>query len=459
MKIAVTGATGFIGHLLLENLKTPEKIIAIRRSSPKESIASENIEWRTGDLFSLLQLEEALVGVDVAIYLIHSMLPSARLMQSRFENADLLLADNFARACSKMNVKRIIYLGGLIPETGKLSRHLQSRLEVEHTLASKGVAVTALRAGLILGAEGSSFQMLYTLVKRLPVMICPRWTRSLTQPIAVDDVLAMLQFCVDHPETAGHVLEIGGSNILSYRDLMKEVALAMNKKRFFINVPFFTPGLSRLWVRLITGASKNLVYPLIESLKHEMVAKQNALITWAHILPMNIRDAVQKSLLNIHPTLRKITNDRVESLKKAKYVRSIQRLPIPKGKDAAWIAAEYFRWLPKFMTPLVRVEMKTENLWSFTIPLINFCVLTLKYSPERSAPDRQLFYINGGWLARYDLSRNGRLEFREVLDGKSALAAIHDFRPRLSWYLYNYTQALAHLWVMHSFSSHLKKIK
>jgi uncharacterized protein YbjT (DUF2867 family) len=169
MKIAIAGASGFVGQMLIEDLKDEHEIIALGRSQKQIEVAAGNnqVEWRSCDLFSLLQTEQALIGAEIGIYLVHSMLTRAKLTQSTFEDCDLLLADNFARAAQKVGLKRIVYLSDLIPAGKELSRHLESRREVELALSSHGNVVTTVRAGLIIGAKGSSFQMLYLLVKRL----------------------------------------------------------------------------------------------------------------------------------------------------------------------------------------------------------------------------------------------------------------------------------------------------
>jgi uncharacterized protein YbjT (DUF2867 family) len=459
MKIAIAGASGFVGQLLIESLKSRHTVVALGRAATKKNIdESASVEWRTCDLFSILQTERALEGADVAVYLVHSMLPTARLMQSRFENADLLLADNFARAAKTAGVKRTIYLGGLIPEKrAELSRHLLSRLEVEAALSSQASPLTVLRSGLILGAKGSSFQILYLLVRRLPVMICPKWTKSLTQCIDARDVIDLIVYCIEHPQTTGQVYEIGGPNVLSYQSLMSEVARCLGLKRRFFSIPFFTPGLSRLWVQLITGGSRNLVAPLIESLKHEMIVHDDALLRLYGKPLSDLRVSLRHCLEEIQPLLRKATAQRKSALSQVNTVRSIQRLPQLEGKNAEWTASEYFRWLPKYFSPIIRVEEKGEGCWVFRITGINRPLLILKFSPERSTPDRQLFYIRGGLLVKKDQPANSRLEFHDVLKGHFVFAAIHDFVPALPWPLYKWSQALVHLRVMKSFNRHLAR--
>ena len=459
MKIVIAGASGFIGGLLLDALKADHQLIALGRSKAAAggTISLEGVEWRSCDLFSLLQTESAVQGAEVGIYLVHSMLPRAKLTQSSFEDCDLLLADNFARAAQKMGVKKILYLSGLIPEGSVLSKHLESRREVERALASRGSLVTTLRSGLILGAQGSSFQMLYLLVKRLPVMVCPSWTRTRTQCIAASDVIELIQQCIEDPSTPGKAYDIGSPEVMSYRDLMLLLSVTMKKKRLFFSVPFFSPGLSRLWVQLITGGSKNLVSPLVESLRHEMVTRKEALLVLRGKAMMSVGEALRRCLKGIRPSLRSATRERRRLLQGKPEVRSIQRLPLPDSKSASWISDEYFRWLPRFLGPLimVRKDESDEELWLFRIPFLKTPLLRLWRCRERSSEDRQLFYIRGGLLVARNQSANARLEFRSVLDGEACLAAIHEFKPALSWVLYKYTQALVHLWVMTRFRKHL----
>lgn len=176
--IAISGASGYIGKNLIKQLKDKAHIIALSRSIEHKE-HTDDLTWRQADLFSLGDAESALEGVDYAVYLVHSMLPSARLTQARFEDMDFILADNFAQAATKNNVKQIIYLSGIIPENEtELSRHLESRREVETVLNAYDVPVTTVRAGLIVGPSGSSFPIVKKLVKRLPFMALPKWTRQ-----------------------------------------------------------------------------------------------------------------------------------------------------------------------------------------------------------------------------------------------------------------------------------------
>ena len=191
-KIVIAGATGFIGRWIIETFANEYDIIALTRKIIKPSLNS-TVEWRNVDLYSISNTEKALEGADYAIYLVHSMQPSTRLNQSSFEDTDLLLADNFSRAAEKNKVKQIIYIGGIVPKNQHLSNHLRSRLEVEKILGSRNTPLTSIRAGIIIGPSGSSFKIITNLINNLPIMVCPKWTLSMNQPIDVFNVLEIVR--------------------------------------------------------------------------------------------------------------------------------------------------------------------------------------------------------------------------------------------------------------------------
>ena len=212
----LAGATGFIGRWIIEVFQNDFQIIALSRKKVKNN-PNQNILWKEVDLYSMSSTELALEGADIAIYLVHSMLPSTRLNQGKFEDTDLLLADNFSRAAQKNNLKQIIYIGGILPkDKHKISNHLLSRYEVEKTLGSRDTPLTAIRAGIIIGPGGSSFKIVKNLVKNLPVMACPQWTKSKNQPIDVFDILSLLKQCMGNPKTYSKNIEIGGDQVMSY---------------------------------------------------------------------------------------------------------------------------------------------------------------------------------------------------------------------------------------------------
>lgn len=449
--IVIAGASGYIGRALIPKLleKFPfAQITALSRSQQESQ--DLRVQWQACDLFSLKSLEEALPKkIDAAFYLVHSMGPTAQLDQGSFADYDLILADNFARALKSTGVRHLIYLGGLLPETSKLSLHLQSRLEVEQTFTSYDFPLTIFRAGLILGDAGSSFQILLKLVKRLPVMICPQWTQTLTTPVNLSAVLKALSVSTLESSTLGKTYDLAGCEPLTYMQMMKETARRAGLKRIFISIPVFTPTLGRLWVSLITNSSKDLVYPLVESLEHPMVARKEHLFSqeWSK---RSYFELLEKVSMTTVPG-----NSYFRFRAQRKTVRSVQRLPLPLGKDAAFVKEQYLKWLPRFLTPFIKVKVQNEDI-EFSIFSLKYPLLDLRLNLERSNSSRQLLYIRSGLLVGD--KNKGRLEFREVLNRNYVLAAIHDFRPSLPWFIYRYTQAQIHLLVMRAFARHLERI-
>ena len=477
-KIAVAGAFGFVGKQILEYFcQDPQyEVYALTRSliedekqikgwTENDQQNKDRIHIVQCDLFSMLDCEKALEGMDYAFYLVHSMLPTSKLMQSDFSDMDLILADNFARAAKKANIKHIVYLGGIIPQKDALSLHLQSRLETEETLASYGTPVTSLRAAIVLGKKGSSFNIVLKLVERLPAMICPHWCSTKSNPIWVKDVVYAFEEVVGKEKHFGKYYDLAGATCLSYREILAKTAEYLGLKRYFINFPFFTPGLSKLWVSLITATPKNLVYPLINSLKHEMIPDEMHKLVIPDHPPVSFKKALEYSLTE--EDLRYAKGQSVKREKQSFWgqelkkhdVRSIQRLERPEGKDAEWVVKEYLKWLPYFfkLIKFINVKINEKGTIQFVIPIIGIPILELTYSESRSSSDRQLFYITGGILAAKNQGR-GRLEFRETTCGKYFLVGIHEFVPAIPWYIYIITQAPFHLFVMRRFQAYMKKL-
>jgi uncharacterized protein YbjT (DUF2867 family) len=450
-QIVIAGASGYIGKALIPKLleRFPNSsIVALSRSQQKSE--DPRVKWKACDLFSLKSLEEALpLKADLALYLVHSMGPTAHLDQGSFADYDLLLADNFARMAKKMSIKHLIFLGGLVPETDTLSMHLKSRLEMEELFSEYEIPTTVFRAALILGKGGSSFQILLKLVERLPVMICPRWTQTLTTPVGLDTVLQAIVGSSLDPSHLGKIYDLAGCKPITYIEMMRRTARQMKKKRYFFTVPFFTPTLSRLWVSLITNSPKDLVYPLIESLEHPMVARST------HLYPKTSLNGSYDELLE-EVSLKTVPGKSIFHFQPRRTtVRSVQRLRLPKGKNAEWVRNRYVQWLPHFLKPLIFVKQE-GSLISFSVLNSRWVMLQLQISPDRSDVDRQLLYIVRGLLVAKD--NRGRLEFRVVLNRTSIIAAVHDYSPSLPWFIYRHTQARAHLFVMRSFSRQLARM-
>jgi uncharacterized protein YbjT (DUF2867 family) len=459
LTIAIAGASGFIGRWFIDTFKHKFNIIAISR---RELVEEENssVEWRQADLYSIGNTISAIAGADFAIYLVHSMMPSTRLNQGSFEDTDLILADNFSRACEINDIKQILYVGGILPnDTNDLSPHLRSRLEVEQTLGSRSTPLTAIRAGIIVGPGGSSFTIIEKLVRRLPIMGCPEWTLSKTQPISLRNMLEIMYFCMGNPTVYNEVLEVGGAEVLTYKKMMQITAEVMGKKRRIFAMPVFPVWLSTFWVSKFTDSSRTFISPLVESLKHEMIADSHPILKELNLDYLSFEDSVRDALNNKAsiPQLPKKIKDSAQEIKERNTVRSVQRLANPLGKSATWVGKRYTHWLPNFFQSFIQVNTDEEENCTFHVLGIESPILKLNFIKDRSHKDRQLFYISGGLLdKRADM---GWLEFREVLGGKYVLAAIHDFVPKLPWYVYVSTQAVVHLWVMNSFNKYLKKMK
>jgi uncharacterized protein YbjT (DUF2867 family) len=276
----VCGATGFVGsRLVTELLKKNIRLRLLVRDKRKlDALASgdKDIEVFEGDLLSGRGLKEAFGGIHTAYYLVHSMGGRSIFRNLEYIEQDKIAARKFIDAATTESLRRVIYLGALGEAGAGLSEHLKSRAEVAEILSSGKPAVTILRAAIIIGAGGASFEMLRYLVERLPVMACPRWIDTRIQPIALRDVLAYLIGCLLQPETAGHSFDIGGPEILSYREMMQKYAEARGlARRIIFRVPFLTPLLSAYWVDLVTPVSSGIAHPLIEGLKNEVVCRDN----------------------------------------------------------------------------------------------------------------------------------------------------------------------------------------
>jgi uncharacterized protein YbjT (DUF2867 family) len=293
-RILIAGATGYIGGRLLPALEHAGfKVRCLARHPRSVRSTGGKMEVIAGDVLDRTSLVPAFEGIDTAYYLVHSMGTSGD-----FQNEDRLAAKNFGEAAREAGVQRIIYLGGLGDRSESLSSHLRSRHEVGEILRESGVVVIELRASIVIGSGSLSFEMIRALTERLPVMIAPRWVATLTQPIAIEDLIAYLVASAELPIRESRVFEIGGADCVSYGDLMREYARQRGLRRLFISVPVLTPRLSSLWLGLITPLYARVGRKLIESLRNQTTVVDKSAETVFGLRPRSSGEAIARALLN-----------------------------------------------------------------------------------------------------------------------------------------------------------------
>jgi uncharacterized protein YbjT (DUF2867 family) len=292
--VLLTGATGYIGSRLLPLLQQREvRVRCLARNSAKlQPFVADSTEIVEGDVLDRKSLDQALSGVTTAYYLVHLMASSAN-----FEKQDREAAENFGAAAKKAGVQRIIYMGGLGEEGDtRLSPHLRSRHEVGNILRDSGVETIEFRASVVLGHGSLSFDLIRSLTNRLPVMICPRWLATPTQPININDVLAYLLAALDLPPGESEVFEIGSSDVVTYGQLIQEYARQCGLRRWLISVPLLTPYLSSLWLGLVTPATAEVGRHLIEGLRNPTIVRDKKALDVFSIRPMGIKEAMKQAL-------------------------------------------------------------------------------------------------------------------------------------------------------------------
>ena len=292
--ILVTGATGYVGGRLVEALEQRGRAVRCMARRP-EYLASRvhaSTQVVAGDCLRPETLPAVLDGVDAAYYLVHSMGTSGN-----FEEEDRRAAAYFGAAARAAGVQRIVYLGGLGDSSQRLSPHLQSRQETGEILRRSGVPVVELRASIILGSGSLSFELIRSLVERLPVMVCPKWVRVQAQPIAVEDVIAYLEGALGLP-ARNATFEIGGADRMSYGEVMLTYARLRGLRRRLVFVPVLTPWLSSLWLGLTTPVYARIGRKLIESIRHPTVVTDEAALRAFPIRPLGVEEAIARAMRN-----------------------------------------------------------------------------------------------------------------------------------------------------------------
>ena len=297
MKILLTGATGYIGKRLLPVLVElgHEVICCVRdekRFNPPDSL-KQNISILKLDLLDEKSLENIPSDIDAAYYLVHSMSSS-----DDYDSLEALSAINFRNALKKTNIKQVIYLSGIVNEV-TLSKHLTSRKNVETELGKGEYNLTVFRAGIIIGSGSASFEIIRDLVEKLPVMVTPKWLHTKCQPIGITDVITFLSKSLGNPKTYNENFDIGGPDVLSYKNMLLEFGRVRNLKRKIYIIPIMTPRLSSYWLYFVTSTSYKLATSLVHSMKIEVVCRDNRINEILNVTPISYREALKKAFHKI----------------------------------------------------------------------------------------------------------------------------------------------------------------
>ena len=297
MKILLTGSSGYIGKRLLPILvdNGHDVICCVRdlkRFTPPDYLKSR-IKIIQIDLLDKTTLDNIPKDIDGAFYLVHSMSAS-----SDYKLLEQESAENFRNAMNKTNVNHVVYLSGIVNES-VLSEHLASRKNVETELSKGNYHLTTLRAGIIIGSGSASFEIMRDLVEKLPIMITPRWLNTKCQPIGITDVLSILSNTILNQKTYNKDFDIGGPDILTYKEMLLEFGRIRNLKRFILTIPVMTPKLSSYWLYFVTSTSYKLAVALVNSMKIEVICRNHDIDEILGIHPMNYRDALKRAFSKI----------------------------------------------------------------------------------------------------------------------------------------------------------------
>jgi len=290
VRIVVFGATGTIGAPLVERLARDHDVVGVSR---REQPPADGVRWARADASDAESVARVLDGADVAYYLVHS------LGAADFVTEDLKAAETTARAAEAAGIEQLVYLGGLGDDSDDLSPHLRSRRETGERLASTSVPVTTLRAAIVVGRGSAAFETIVSLVDRLPAMVTPRWVSTRTQPVALDDVVAYLAGVCGRDKAFGEGFDVGGPEVMTYREMMERIARVRAKRPVIVEVPFLTPYLSSLWLHVVTPVKADVARPLIEGLRNETVAGDE-----------RIRDLIPLELTPFDEAARRALGDR-----------------------------------------------------------------------------------------------------------------------------------------------------
>jgi uncharacterized protein YbjT (DUF2867 family) len=352
MKILLTGATGYIGKRLLPILvKEGHEIICCVRDKnrfyvPKEF--SKSIKVIEVDFLKPESLSIIPIDIEAAFYLIHSMSGST----GNFDELEKISAENFVERINQTQVKQVIYLSGIVNDKS-LSKHLSSRKNVEDILNTGNYAMTTLRAGIIVGSGSASFEIIRDLVQKLPFMITPKWLNTKCQPIAINDVLEFLSKSLMNSKTFNQNFDIGGPDILTYKEMLLGFAKAKNLKRWIVTIPVMTPKLSSYWLYFVTSTSYKLASSLVSSMKVEVICKDNRINELLNVKPMPYELALSKALIKVAKD--DVVSSWKDSLVSGRFTSNISKhLKVPK-KDC---------FIDRRKKDIIDRNFTLEKIWS-----------------------------------------------------------------------------------------------
>ena len=297
MRILLTGATGYIGKRLLPVLLNKGHHVTCLVRDKQRCVFSESItksiEIIEGDLLHNESLDTIPKDIDIAYYLVHSMSDSRD-----YEEHEKTSAKNFREQLNKTTVKQVIYLSGIVNDQS-LSKHLKSRLTVEEELAKGNYSLTTLRAGIIIGSGSASFEIIRDLVEKLPVMVAPRWLKTRCQPIAIKDVIKLLERSINNPDVFNNSFDIGGTEILTYKQMLLGYAKVRGLKRWILTVPVMTPNFSSYWLYFVTSTSYKLATSLVDSMRVEVIARDDKLTKLFNMQLLSYEESLQRAFIRI----------------------------------------------------------------------------------------------------------------------------------------------------------------
>ncbi|MBI4912886.1 MAG: NAD(P)H-binding protein [Acidobacteria bacterium] len=455
-RIALAGTGSFIGAALVEALDPSLDIRILTRSMARHA-PREGIEVRPCDHFSRKELREALEGVDAAVYLVHNRDPSARLDQAQTQDMDLLVADNFAWAAARNGVKQILCRSVLMVRPDRPTA--RRAREMEEVLAGHGVPLTVLRTGLVLGPGGEFTKLLAHVVRRLPLIPLPAHAESPVYPLTLQAFLAAVRHCVGHPESYGGTFDVFGPEAVTLKGLLEDTAALLGRRARFLRWrnlpegPFWTlmqalgprlhPDFLVYLMDLFSAGERGTENPVQQAVVAQWVPFRQTL-----------EAAVRAQRSGSPGTTRHLDDDRLREMGR---VRSIQRMHLPEGRNAQWMADRYFAWLGTLMKAFIVAVRDPDGSWTIRQRPWGPRLLRLDFQPSHSTPDRRMYFITGGFLSGTLGRREARLEFRDLLHGRFTLVAIHDFDPALPWMVYRFTQAAMHGLVMKAFQGYMEQ--